>query len=49
MNSSCGAENIIFPRFRSGITDALGIIDVTRAYGVDNTGQTDVTAKLAGI
>jgi len=46
MSSPCNAENIIFPRFRSGIVDASGIIDVTKAYGVDNTGQTDVTAKL---
>jgi hypothetical protein len=41
-----GAENIIFPRFRSGITDVSGIVDVVKAYAVDNTGKTDVTAKL---
>ena len=42
----CMGENIIFPRFRSGISDVSGIVDVVKAYAVDNTGKTDVTAKL---
>jgi len=47
LSSQCLAENIIFPRVRSGISDASGIIDVTLSpYFADKTGKTDVTAIL---
>jgi hypothetical protein len=41
------AENIIFPHFKVGISDASGVYDVTLPpYNADKTAQTDVTAKL---
>lgn len=41
------AENIIFPRFKSGLLDVSGIVDVTLPpYSADKTGKTDVTAIL---